>query len=371
MNIEMLDSKLFKFGNYKIRVTWLNHTQTGYGHTCLDINMTFQLAKREGSLVHFIPNPAHNYNTAVLGLEADGVLMIRKEDLPSQTHLSEIDNGTPTWPYYRRLLVRESMAVRLPAEREREAARQALQIGLAPDSKIVTFHVREPGWYNHAGIAEDTWDNPRNARRASYFKALDYLVSQGYTVIRIGDPATEPIEREGVIDLATSPFRTDLLEMYCLLKSQFLIASESGVILESELTDTPTLITNVTDPIGSHPVRKGWLFLLKRVVDRKDGHLLSTQDMLAEEYQRTNLRDLDRYYYIDNTADEILNGVTEMIEMLKGARSESDLQRNHREMVINASNYLWDRFYYTKKWGADEGFIGDSCIADSYAQKHA
>ena len=371
MHIEMFDSKLFKFGNYKIRVTWLNHTQTGYGHTCLDINMTYQLAKREGSLVYFISNPTHTYNTAVLELEADGVLKIRKEDIPSEKHLTQIDEGPPTWPYYRRLLVRKPIKVSLPPASEIEAVQQARQLGLSPDTKIVTFHVREPGWYNRARIAPDTWDNPRNGRIASYYKALDYLVSQGYTVVRIGDPATKPIERDGVIDLATSPLRTDLLEIYCLLESQFFIASESGVILESELTDTPTLIVNVTDPIGSHPVRKGWLFLLKRVIDRKNGHPLSTQDMLAEEYQRTNLRDLERYYYIDNTLDEILDGVIEMIETLNGQRRESDYQRKHREMVTNASNYLWDRFYYTQKWGAEEGFIGDSCIADSYARKHA
>ena len=54
-------------------------------------------------------------------------------------------------------------------------------------------------------------------------EAVDDLVQRGYTVIRLGDPSMTPLRHPGVVDLATSPTRTNLLEVYCLLRSDFII----------------------------------------------------------------------------------------------------------------------------------------------------
>ena len=363
----MFDSKLYKLGKYRVRITRLNALQRGFGHFCYDILLTFKLSEIEGSLVCLLPTIM--YNSAILDLECDNIFKIDQSQLFHKP-LKLLENGPPTWPYYRRQLIREPIPVRLSESNEKQAIQSAMKLGFSPGNKIVTLHVREPGWYPYAGIANDTWDNPRNSRIDSYLKAVDFLISIGYTVVRIGDKTSTPINRSGVIDLATSEQRTDLLELYFLLNSHFLISSESGVLLESELTNTPTLAVNVTDPICTYPVRKDYLFILKHVIDNKNGKALAMIDMLSEEYQKTNLRDYKRYQYIDNTSDEILEAVIEMIAHLNGEQQESEKQRQFRNTVVQKSTYLWDKFYYAKKWGAEEGFIGDSRIANFFVSRY-
>ena len=54
-------------------------------------------------------------------------------------------------------------------------------------------------------------------------RAAKGLRARGYTVVRLGDPSMTPLSHPGVIDLATSPARTNLLEVYCLLRSAFIV----------------------------------------------------------------------------------------------------------------------------------------------------
>ncbi len=370
MNIEMFDSKLFKFGKYKLRIT--KFPQLSFGHLCLDMYMTFHLAKIEGSLVYFVPPAKKNINSGIFELKCDQVLKIREEDLPPEQYCEEIDEGSPTWPYYRRLLIKPPIPVRIPEHCLKEVEQLAREIGISSEAKIVTLHVREPGWYqsiNHSLGRLDTWDYPTNARIESYRKAVGYLLSKGYTVIRIGTPTPTHVSGPGVIDLANSPHRTDLLELFCLMKSEFLITSEAEPRQAAEIMNVPFLTVNAVDPIGVYPIRKDGLFITKHIVDSKSGRTLSLLEMLSEGYQSA-LRDTIRWRYIDNTEDEILQAVIEIIDIVNGSSQESAFQGEYRERVCQASAALWNKCFYVRKWGADEGFIGDGRIAHFFAENY-
>ena len=270
-------------------------------------------------------------------------------------------------PYYERRLLREAVPVRLHAAAAADAARQARAHGIPEQGRIVCLHVRESG-YKRGQEIQDTKpevgrdDRARNAKIEACLDAIDYLVQEGYTVVRLGDPTMTPLRHPGVIDLATSEARTNLLEIACLLRCDFVIAGESAFVNLVCMTNTPILLVNATEPISAYSVRAPGLFMMKTVVDRRDGRRLTPVDMLSREYHR-QLRDTRRYVYVDNTPEEIRDAAREMLDWVRGRWTESDEQRSYHDAIMAASARLRRFSAYVRKWGLHEGFLGDGRIA--------
>jgi putative glycosyltransferase (TIGR04372 family) len=269
--------------------------------------------------------------------------------------------------YFQRKLLRAPIAVKLRPEAEAQAAAQAAAFGIAPDAKLVCIHNREPGYKKGLEIQDrkpeaGRDDRVRNGRIESYFDACDELVARGYTIIRLGDPTMTPVSRPGIVDLATSPNRTNLLEIYCLLRSDMLIAGESGLWGVGLLTNTPMLLVNVTEPVAAYPLRAPGLFLPKTIVDRVNGKTLSNMDQLGYPYHR-HLRNQRRYIYLDSPPDKIAAAALEMLDYISGSWVESPAQREYHEAIIAANDDLRARIMYVRKWGGDGDFLGDGRIA--------
>lgn len=269
--------------------------------------------------------------------------------------------------YYERRLLREPVPVRLHPAASDAAAGQARAHGIPVDARLVCIHARESG-YKRGQEIQDTKpgdgrdDRTRNAKIESYLLAVDYLVQRGYTVIRLGDPTMSPLCHPGVVDLATSGARTNLLEVSCLLRSDFIIAGESAYVNLVYLTNTPILLVNATEPISAYPIRAPGLFLPKTVVDRRDGRRLTSLELLTLEYHR-QLRDTRRYLYVDNSPEQLLEATREMLEWLGGDWGESPGQRSYHEAIMSASARLRRSSAYVRKWGLHDGFLGDGRIA--------
>lgn len=369
INIAMFESKLFKFNNYLIRVT--GFPQMSFGHLCLDFNMALQLSKREGSLSYFLKQMVE-VNSAVLSLKCNDVFIIQDKDLPKNANFYQLDLGQPTWPYYKRTLIREPLSFDFPEDAMDDMQRRLSLLNINLSQKIVTLHVREEGWYGYIGHGCASWDTnewPANVNIRNYAKAIEYLTSLGYLVIRIGKNQHTLIEGDNVVDLANSPYRTDMLELYLINKSHFLIASDSGVRQVGELFGVPFLTVNATDPFGCYPIQVKCLYILKKVIDKETGYTLTLRDMLSA-YYHDYYRDTKKWKWIDNSEDEILEAVQEMLLYLQGDYKISAEQIKYKEEVIRASKILSAGRLYVQKWGADGDFIGDGWIADSYIQKH-
>src|SRR6266542_1768557 len=123
-----------------------------------------------------------------------------------------------------------------------------------------------------------------------------------------------PVERSGLIDLATSSARDPYLEAYCIWKSHFLLCGESGPQGAAYLLNTPLLTVNGTDPISSFPVRADGIYLLKTVIERSTGRRLSLPEYLSEEHL-SNLRNPEKFQYVENTPEQILHAVREMLAL--------------------------------------------------------
>lgn len=272
--------------------------------------------------------------------------------------------------YVARRRLCEPLETRLAPEVLEQARAEAAAVGVTDDMKLVAVHCREDGY--KTGRDTDSKgslrvDATRNARIETHFEAIDYLVGLGYTVVRVGDPSMTPVVRPGVIDLATHPKRTGLAELVCMFRSRFLICGESGPLNVSYLTNTPVAIVNSTCPIGGYPIRRDGFYMLKRVVNRATRQPLSLREMLTVEYLNV-VRDPTKFIYLDNSPDEILRAVKEMLDWCDGRYVETERQAAFRAYATAVSVALRDKVRYVAKHGPDRGFLGEGRLFSFVAE---
>ncbi len=272
--------------------------------------------------------------------------------------------------YNRRRLIAEPLTTRFTARAEHRAIELATALGIDRKRPIVTVHCRERGYKLGAEMQDaksDGWDDTvRNANIDTHFAAMDFLARRGFAVVRIGDPTMTPVRREGVVDLATSPARDPLLELWCLDRSRFLLCAESGPLGASYLMSTPLLTVNATDPIGAFPVRPDGIYLLKTIIDRRTGRRLAPQELLSEDHLH-DLRNPARHEFLENSSAQILEAVQEMLELLERGTPESPAQERFRRLVVDAAAAR-THLDYVRKHGPDRGYMGSGRLARTLAE---
>src|SRR4029079_937980 len=95
--------------------------------------------------------------------------------------------------------------------------------------------------------------------------AIRYLTAAGYTVVRIGDPSMTPVSLPSVVDIATFPGHDPALDYYCVSRSDFFIACDSGPIMLSWMMGTPMLVLNAIHAVPAWPINKRDLVVPKYV----------------------------------------------------------------------------------------------------------
>jgi putative glycosyltransferase (TIGR04372 family) len=218
----------------------------------------------------------------------------------------------------------------LPVDREREAAALAGALGIGPDDRIVTLHVRESGYRATAGLRQRPLDDLRNARIETYGEAMNALVERGFTVVRLGDPTMTPVTAQGVVDLATSDRRTEWLETWCIQRSAFLIGCDSGPSWLAFLLGVPVLTVNALH--FRDIARPADRLICKHARARDTGRVLTISEMLTEDYLRTGL-DQSRYEQLDNQPADIADAVIDMIDAARGREEMTAAQQRFNDRL--------------------------------------
>lgn len=266
----------------------------------------------------------------------------------------------------RRRYCSQPIPVEFPLPVRREAEASALALGIPVTGRVVTLHVREAGYKRLIGQDERPKDSNRNARIESYFPAIDYLVSQGYTVVRIGDRAMTPVRRDGVVDLATDARRTDLVELWAIFRSSFFIGCDSGPSFTPLFTNVPALLVNVTNPLGQFPARTTDRYILKHLNDPEQG-LLSIAGMLDAIY-RTDRMKRDRLTFVDNSPHDIIAAVEEMVASLEVAAPPTESQQDYHAMMLQIRQLPHVRAHYSLTGAPDDCYLGEGRIIDAFAR---
>jgi putative glycosyltransferase (TIGR04372 family) len=229
--------------------------------------------------------------------------------------------------------------IRLRARDLAEVERLAGQAGLDPAAPIVTLHVRESGYRRRGADRQRHVDGLRDASIETYRPALDWLLSQGYRVIRLGDRSMTPCAWPGVVDVATAPWRTDAFELWAMLRSRFFIASDSGPYFLSVLCDVPSVAVNVVQ-VGYYTVRPHDRYICKHARDRRTGAVMGLDEMLTPEFMGSGL-DGERWDWLDNSPDELLEAVQDMHALVTTPDLPRTSGQTRHDLLLDDLTKVW------------------------------
>lgn len=227
---------------------------------------------------------------------------------------------------------RQRIRLRLRPEAQASVDDLARRAGLDPQRPMVILHVRESGYRQRGAARQQVMDRVRDARIETYRPAIEWLVERGYQVVRIGDGSMTPCAWQGMIDLATAPWRTGAFELWAAINSRFFITGDSGPYFLAQLAGVPSLSVNVFRA-GYNTIRESDRYISKLVLDRTGGRCLSIAEMLSDQFVYSPV-DFDRFEWVDNTPDDIREAVEDMVAALDNPDlPRTTAQRRHDEVL--------------------------------------
>jgi len=239
-----------------------------------------------------------------------------------------------------------------------ERAHQELEkMGVPPDARIACLLVRDGEYHqymdtHHGAIPERMLYGVRDANIETYRAACEYLTEEGYYILRMGYKVRQAISwgNDRIIDYA-SLYRSAFMDIWLFCHCDICITTGTGQDLLSTMRYSPTVITNFVHPFNNFMKFGPVVMLYKKFCNAETGKILSMQEFFERGTEISTfygnvLKDAscpsDTFLDLsirDNTEDEILDAVKELIEMLTGAHTptafEEEQQRKFYTLDVN------------------------------------
>lgn len=246
--------------------------------------------------------------------------------------------------------------LRLTEDEQSFARTTLLDFNLDPNKPLVCVFVRDSAYLNEVEQRRNinrSYHNFRNANIKNYELAINWLIDSGFQVIRIGElvERSAEINRQGFFDYAFSKYRTAKLDVCLIGISEFVLGTASGPTDVATVLGVPHLATDYA-PFHLVPLGANDMYLPKKIYDIKTGEMIpfvkyfnsfSKTEKLTEILSVItdgNLWNEHQVGFCDNTSDEILSAVKEMINRLKGTL---DLSEEERDLHLRYFELYWSK----------------------------
>jgi putative glycosyltransferase (TIGR04372 family) len=218
-------------------------------------------------------------------------------------------------------------------------------------SFLDSFGFKPTDWFVSLHVRSTPGSQVSRNNDISYYKdSIMHILELGGWVIRIGaeEAPVLDIRHERYIDYANLGIHNSRLDIFFLAESIFLIGSSSGPNTVPALFGKPMLWTNATG-ICSQVYFSNTIVIPKLVRNFQKNNILKFKELLTVDTDFGNFDDfpaeiMANYRYIENTSDEILNGVREMFEMLEDPTSLksnlTDEQLIYEELQIDLGHKI-------------------------------
>lgn len=261
------------------------------------------------------------------------------------------------------------------------------ELGIRPSDWFVCVHARDNGWtlkqtpYDLKYPADYTLeqDEYRNVDINSYLPAIDYIISKGGFVIRMGDPNMTSLEMSGkFIDYPFTSHKNLIMDLYLVAKCKFVLGCDSGFSTNFPVAfGTPLLVTNVASTIlTARWPYSNTRFILKPVTELSTGRLLSLNERndpaLSNVHNAVTFREMG-YEWCPNTPEDILESTKEMLDLIDTGCFDSNMtdeQLYFHTCRNSALEELWSPGFDVGDSNWSKVFDSRSRISSTFAEKH-
>jgi putative glycosyltransferase (TIGR04372 family) len=191
-------------------------------------------------------------------------------------------------------------------------------LGISLSSPIVCFYIRDRGYatkqfpYQNQDIY-----SYRDSSVHDFVPAMEYLTTQGYTVIRMGRESDTQINSSNskIIDYCFSSFKSDFADFYLISKAKFAICTDSGTTHFPFFFRKPISHVNIAGLHGLLHTKLVKFVIFKRYFDLHKNRDLTLTEILNSELAK--FKDSYKFAnngikFLDSTSDEIVGLVTQM-----------------------------------------------------------
>lgn len=322
------------------------------GHYAFDAHALRQLFPADRHQIFWIcPRPTRQVNRAMTKIATREVVLIDADDFPVEDlvrlavtiflHSWAFQFGDHIFAfggisravrelYYRHLRAgRPETPLRLTPDEEERADMLMRELGIEAGAEFAVLHVREGG-YNQ----RDRFNSFRDSDIRKYDAAIDLLVRNGLTVVRIGDPSMRPLERKSpqIVDLAVRADKDPNADVYAIAKCVFMVHTGSGPTDLARAFIKPLIGTNYNFSEYWIPT-PGSLFLPKGYFDRTNGRPLGLPEILNRRSTfAIKERELEAVGVVlrENESEEIEAACEQFIALRRGTiGSDTPTQRRY------------------------------------------
>jgi len=187
------------------------------------------------------------------------------------------------------------------------------KFGIPQEAPIITIHVRDDSWLEQL-TQKERKNEARSAGIETYIPAIQFLISEGYYVVRLGHKGMKQLKSmpPQYIDVANHSEYTDFVDPYFISVSTFFICVDSGPVALSEGFNIPRLYTNALLYSGMR-VHSGDLCIPKKYYSNKLKRFLTYEEILLGIDIHSDRIDEFDIQLKNNTSDEILFATKEML----------------------------------------------------------
>ncbi|MDA9550044.1 TIGR04372 family glycosyltransferase [bacterium] len=223
-------------------------------------------------------------------------------------------------------------------EEELRGKNALVEMGIPESAEFICLIARDSFYLKAESPANMDHHNYRNVDINNYVLAAEELAERGYYVLRMGSIVKSPINSSHpkVIDYAWDGMRTDFMDIYLGAKCLFCLTSGTGYDAIPVIFRRPIAFVNHA-PIGYiHTYLKEAVGISKRYWLPTEDRWLTLREIFlgdigyclsASCFKKRNIE------VVENTPEEILSVVIEMVERLKNiwisTRNDEILQKKY------------------------------------------
>ena len=240
-------------------------------------------------------------------------------------------------------IIRTNNNVELDSSQLARGEKFLQSIGIKNKDKIVCLIVRDSAYLkNKFPKTNQGRHNYRDCNFENFIPAINKLTELGYYVFRMG----EIVEKNYNLDNPryinyTNSFRTDFLDIYLAFRCSFVISTSTGWDNVPAFVFRKPMVCTNNIPIGFMLTYTDKLiYSIKIHREKKDNKLLSLNEINklglshaynTKEFENANIE------LIENSSNDILNMVKEMIELIED-------KENFKQKYSSEINLFWQKY---------------------------